>query len=137
MKLILRFLVGEFRKSTRHLYIPSSESFISSTNSCAGCAAVRKNARGPNAKGDDQRFACPTCRPLISKLEKRRKQIVEYFKLLRFFFYLYLCLFEASVEIYMQRVNNSIIRNIPNDHPIYCKGYMEYILLERFTEIHK
>lgn len=73
MKLILRFLVGEFRKSTRHLYIPSSESFISSTKSCAGCADVRKKARGPNAKGDDQRFACPTCRPLISKLKRGKK----------------------------------------------------------------
>ena len=57
VKLILRFLVGEFRKSTRHLYMPSSTSFISSTRSCAGCDAVRKNALLPNAAGDDHNLA--------------------------------------------------------------------------------
>ena len=57
VKLILRFLVGELRKSTRHLYMPSSTSFISSTRSCAGCDAVRKNALLPKAAGDDHNLA--------------------------------------------------------------------------------
>lgn len=61
------------RKSTRHLYMPSSLSLISSTKSCAGCDAVRKNALSPKAAGDDHNFACPNCRPLTSKLKIRNR----------------------------------------------------------------
>lgn len=58
VKLIFKFLVGEFRKSIRHLYIASSASLTSSITRLAGCDAVRKNARVPKAVGDDQSFAC-------------------------------------------------------------------------------
>lgn len=68
VKLICRFRVGELRKSTRHLNMPSSDIWISSISNCAGCDCVRKNARAPNASGDDQSFACVNCLPRTSKL---------------------------------------------------------------------
>lgn len=54
--------------------MPSSLSLISSTRSCAGCDAVRKNARLPKAVGDDHNFACPNCRPRTSKLFMKKKE---------------------------------------------------------------
>lgn len=68
VKLIFKFLVGELRKSTRHRYIPSSDSLMLSTFSWAGVLAVLKNARCPNAVGDDVDFACVNGRPRTSKL---------------------------------------------------------------------
>lgn len=68
VRLIFKFLVGELRKSTRHRYIPSSDSLILSTFNCAGVLAVLKNARCPNAVGDDVDFACVNGRPRTSKL---------------------------------------------------------------------
>lgn len=42
VKLIFKFLVGEFLKSTRHRYIPSSDNLTFSTFSCAGWVTVLK-----------------------------------------------------------------------------------------------
>lgn len=71
VKLIFKFRVGELRKSTRHRYIPSSDSLILSTFNCAGRFAVLKKARDPNTVGDDHSFACPIGRPRTSKLWKK------------------------------------------------------------------
>lgn len=57
VKLIFKFLVGEFRKSTRHLYIPSSSNKMLSTFKCAGCDVLLKYALGPKAAGDDHSLA--------------------------------------------------------------------------------
>lgn len=50
-KLYRKLLVAEFRKSTRHLYTPSSFRCTSSTNRLAGSVTVRKEARLPNTSG--------------------------------------------------------------------------------------
>lgn len=81
VKLIFKFRVGELRKSTRHLYIPSSESFMLSTFSWAGWFAVLKNALNPNTVGDDQSFAWPNWRPLTSKLQRAIE--IEKFRLIK------------------------------------------------------
>lgn len=53
VSLIWKFLVGEFLKSTLHLYTPSSSSCTELSVRAAGRATVAKYARGPNAPGSD------------------------------------------------------------------------------------
>lgn len=78
VRLTLRFLVGEFRKSTRHRYIPSSDNLILSIFSCEGWLAVLKKARGPNTVGEDHSFACVNCLPRTSKLTRNEKNGIEF-----------------------------------------------------------
>jgi hypothetical protein len=73
VRLILRFLVGELRKSTRHRYIPSSDRATLSTRSWAGVDAVLKYALGPKAVGADHSLAWPNWRPRTSKLRKQKE----------------------------------------------------------------
>lgn len=101
VKFIFKFRVGELRKSTRHRYIPSSDSLILSTFNCAGRFAVLKKARDPNTVGDDHSFACPIGRPRTSKLQiqnynrqlvdteqKRKEKIIAYFYYIFILFFL-------------------------------------------------
>lgn len=65
---IWKFLVGEFLKSTRHRYVPSSSSCTELRVSEAGRAMVAKYARGPKAPGSDHWSALLKERPRTSKL---------------------------------------------------------------------
>lgn len=64
----LEFLVGLFKKSTLHLYIPESTLFIDSIVSVAGSAAAWKYARPPKVLSSTQ------CDP-FSKFESRASKL--------------------------------------------------------------
>lgn len=95
VKFIFKFLVGELRKSTRHRYIPSSDSLMLSTLSWAGWLAVLKNARCANIVGDDHNFAWPNWRPRTSKLNKKNLNKKEFANQQRLcgFCYFFLCVY--------------------------------------------
>lgn len=78
VRFIFRFLVGELRKSTRQRQTPSSSIRTLSIFNCAGCDELLKQARAPNAVGDDQRRAWPNCRPRTSKLKKEIQKLYFY-----------------------------------------------------------
>jgi hypothetical protein len=69
VRLTLVFLVGDFLKSTRHLYIPPSFSRTLSTVSFAGSSVYRKNARPPRTCSSAQCFAWSKDFPRESKLQ--------------------------------------------------------------------
>lgn len=71
--------MGEFLKSTLHLYMPSSDSWISSMTSVAGDVVALKKARFPKTAGDDQNLAWLNCLPLTSKLKHRTNDKDELF----------------------------------------------------------
>lgn len=74
-----KFLVGEFRKSTRHLQIPSSVTLMFSMTRTAGSVTVLKWALVPNKREDDQCRAELNGFPRTSKLsvieEETQKRI--------------------------------------------------------------
>lgn len=73
LRLTLWWRVGEFRKSTRHRYNPSSEISNLSTTNSAGVVAVRNHARESKCPGEDHLSASAYGRPRTSKL-KHTKQ---------------------------------------------------------------
>lgn len=66
VKLTFKFLVGEFLKSTRHLYKPASDAVTLSRSKTAGAAIARKKARLPKPVGEDHNFGWLNVRPRMS-----------------------------------------------------------------------
>jgi hypothetical protein len=69
VRFTLVFLVGDFLKSTRHRYIPPSDSRTLSIVNLAGSSVYRKNALPPRTCSSDQCFAWSKDFPRESKLQ--------------------------------------------------------------------
>lgn len=80
VKFTLTFLVGEFLKSTLHLYTASSSNWILSINNLAGFVLARNIALLPNAADEDHSFAWLWTRLRMSKLYRKIIFINSYYR---------------------------------------------------------
>lgn len=119
------------RKSTRHRYIPSSDSLMLSTLSWAGWLAVLKNARCANIVGDDHNFAWPNWRPRTSKLSiknSNKKEFANQQWLCGFYYFCCVCV-TRTCRVVLHLLHETIKPSQPHRHVPVALCHMAALLV--------